>query len=58
MRVKNDLLRSSFNKKFVWIDEGTENIIKVTNEIQKINFVGSGPYKTSKQFDIKQNDLT
>jgi len=51
------LFLESFNKKFEWIDEGNENIIEVTNEIQKINFVGSRPYKTSKQFDIKQNDL-
>ena len=58
MRVKDDLLWGSFNKKFVWINEGTENIIEVTNEIQKIHFIDSRPYKTSKQFDIKQNDLT
>lgn len=39
-------------KKFVQIDEVTENMTKVKSEIQKVSFICCTPYKTSKNSDI------
>ena len=56
--VKDDLLWSSPNKKLIYIDKSTENSIKVTSEIQKVDFISSTPYKIGKKSDKKLILLT
>ena len=58
--VNDKLLWSSVNKikKFVWINKGVKNIIKVINRTQKIKFIESMPYQSGKKSYIKQKDFT
>ena len=53
--VNDKLLWNSVNKikKFVWINKGVKNIIKVINRTQKIKFIDSMPRDGARNFYLR-----